>query len=202
MAKILVVGEGNLQSSFGFVVFDNGAVNAQEAAGEYARGQHVGVDQPSIGGQGFGLGLIPIHLLDGIEGGGRFDQLLLERSMASPLSVSVIGVQGLKFGKEDRADLHCLLRRVRVDVYAMRCFVHDSQRAEHLLGAGGHRALPSQVTQHVHNRGAGHADQPLPRMRILNPASAGSSHSSSDGAHATLPTATGLVRALERHHVM
>jgi hypothetical protein len=44
----------------------------------------------------------------------------------------------------------------------MRGFVHDSQRAEHLLGAGGHRALPSQLTQHVRDAdGPIEGDSPL-----------------------------------------
>lgn len=69
---------------------------------------------------------------------GRFGRFVM-----SSLSGSVIGFYGLELGKEYRADLHGMLRRVRVNVHAVRSFVHNLQRVEHLVSAGGHGASPS-----------------------------------------------------------
>lgn len=62
-----------------------------------------------------------------------------------------MGVHGSQFGEKDCSNLHRSLGRVRVDVHAVRGFVHDTQRAEHFIGACWHRSILSQVSQHVHD---------------------------------------------------
>lgn len=82
-------GEEGVTLESGPLTFDNGPVDTQQAAGEDARHEQMGIDQPSVDGHRFGLGLVAINLLDGIEGRGLLDQFLfvtLDRLLVQGIS--------------------------------------------------------------------------------------------------------------------